>query len=233
MNSRSNFEGAANSLIGRYTELSHKAEEALSLSQKGQHEEAYEVMLDLARMSEKAALLSRKLPAHTGNPNADAQMDAVVEEACPIKMGFTRQDWFFLRMPPLAYCNEIADKEYIRGMLYPALLRYWLGKPVARIPESVIVLRHVFTWDDLANRKRDYDNVETKFVIDAVAMYLLEDDSPEQCEVFHCTTVGQEASLDLFVVPREEFSCWYDRWKTDVEIIPQFIRDTVPKCWRV
>ena len=233
MNTRSDFEGVANSLIGRYTELSRKVEEALSLSQKGQNEEAYDVMLDLARMSEKATILSRKLPAHTGNPNAGAQVDAVIEEACPIKMGFTRRDWFFLRMPPLAYGKEVADKEYIRGMLYPALLRFWLGKPVARIPDSVIVLRHVFTWDDQANRRRDYDNVETKFVIDAVAMYLLADDSPEQCEVFHCTTIGQEASLDVFVVPKDDFSYWYDNWRTDTVIIPEFLRDTVPKCWRV
>ena len=100
---KSNFEGTANSLIGRYTELSRKSEEALALFQKEQYEEAYEAMLDLARKSEKATLISRKLPTHTGNPNADAEIDTVLEEACPIQMGFIMRDWFFLRMPPLAY----------------------------------------------------------------------------------------------------------------------------------
>ena len=122
MNTRSNFEGAANSLIGRYDELSRKTEEALALFQKEQYEEAYELMLDLARKSEKATLISRKLPSHTGKPNADAEIDTVLAEACPIKMGFIMRDWFFLRMPPLAYCKDFANKEYIRGMLYPALL---------------------------------------------------------------------------------------------------------------
>ena len=233
MNTRSNFEGAANSLIGRYDELSRKTEEALALFQKEQYEEAYELMLDLARKSEKATLISRKLPSHTGKPNADAEMDTVLAEACPIKMGFIMRDWFFLRMPPLAYCKDLANKEYIRGMLYPALLRFWIGKPIARIPNSVIVLRHVFSWDDRANRKRDYDNVETKLVIDAIALYLLEDDSPEQCEVFHCTALGQEASLDVYVVPRDDFSYWYDGWKADVDSPIATLRETIPKCWQV
>ena len=233
MNTRSNFEGAANSLIGRYTELSRKTEEALALFQKERYEEAYELMLDLARKSEKATLISRKLPTHTGKPNADAEMDAVLAEASPIKMGFIMRDWFFLRMPPLAYCKELANKEYIRGMLYPALLRFWIGKPIARIPNGVIVLRHVFPWDDRANRKRDYDNVETKLVVDAIALYLLEDDSPERCEVFHCTALGQEASLDVYVVPRDEFSYWYDGWKADVDSPIATLRETVPKCWQV
>ena len=83
---KSNFEGAANSLIGRYTELSRKSEEALALFQKEQYEEAYEAMLDLARKSERATLISRKLPTHTGNPKADAEIDTVLEEACPIQM---------------------------------------------------------------------------------------------------------------------------------------------------
>lgn len=231
-NSKSNFEGAASSLIGRYTELSRKAEEALILSRKGLHEEAYAAALDLIRMSEKAAILSRKLPAHTGNPNAPAEVDTVLADACPIRMGFIHRGWFFLRMPPLAYCKETANKEYIRGMLYPALLRFFTGKPIARFPESVIVLRHVFTPEDPTNRKRDYDNVETKFVIDAVAMYLLEDDSPEQCEVFHCTALDQEASLDIYVVPQDDFAYWYNACETDVNSA-EFVRDTIPSRWKV
>ena len=230
---KSNFEGAAKSLTSRYAELSRKSEEALALFQQEQYEEAYETMLDLARKSERATLISRKLPTHTGNPKADAEIDTVLEEACPIQMGFIMRDWFFLRMPPLAYCKDFANKEYIRGMLYPALLRFWIGKPIARIPNGVIVLRHVFAWDDRANRRRDYDNVETKLVVDAITLYLLEDDSPERCEVFHCTALGQEASLDVFVVPRNEFSYWYDGWKTDTELCMKNLRGTIPKCWQV
>ncbi len=59
MNYKSDFEGAAKSLTSRYAELSRK--------------------------SEKATLLSRKLPAHTGNPDAAAAVDAVLGEACPVK----------------------------------------------------------------------------------------------------------------------------------------------------
>ena len=63
---KSNFEGAAKSLTSRYAELSRKSEEALVLFQQEQYEEAYETMLDLARKSERATLISRKLPTHTG-----------------------------------------------------------------------------------------------------------------------------------------------------------------------
>lgn len=227
---KSNFEKAANSLLGRYGELSRKTDEALELSRTGMYEEADAAMADVIRMMEKAALLCRKLPMHTGNPNAQAEVEAILADACPIKMGFIQPGWFFMRMPPLASRKDLANKEYVRGMLYPAMRRFWEGKPAIRMPESVIIYRHMYARGHAKRRKRDYDNVEVKFVTDTLAMYLLEDDSPDQCEVFQCTAVGDEDCLDVFVVPQDYFTDWYNAYKGGVEHLPP-IQDTVPSRW--
>lgn len=229
---KSNFERATSSLLGRYDELSAKTKETLELTQKGMYEEAEAAMRDVIRMTEKAALLCRKLPLHTGSPDAQAEVEEILEETCPIQMGFIQRGWFFMRLPPLASQKDLANKEYIRGMLYPAMRRFWDGKPTARMTESVIIFRHVYDFRSEEIRKRDYDNVEVKFVVDAIAMHLLKDDSPECCEVFHCTARGIEDCLDVFVVPQEYFQYWYDVYKECVLDKP-VVRDTVPSRWRV
>lgn len=229
---KSNFERAANSLLRRYDELDHKTREALELFRKGMTEEANALMGEVTRMMEKAAAISRKLPLYTGNPNAQNEVEAIIAEECPVEMGFTEEGWFLLRMPPLAICDEMASKDYIRGILYPAMRRFWAGKDIVRYPRSVIIFRHVYSRDRPERRKRDYDNVEVKFVIDTVVMYVLEDDSPGHCEQFHCTAAGAEEHTEAYVVPVEEFPDWYRR----VKLIPDDglpITDVVPEKWKI
>lgn len=229
---KSNFEKAANSLMGRYQELSRKTEETLELSRKGLIEEANALMGEVTRMMEKASAISRKLPLYTGNPNAQNEVEAIIAEECPVEMGFTEEGWFLLRMQPLAICDEMASKDYIRGILYPAMRRFWAGKDIVRYPRSVIIFRHVFNRDRPERQKRDYDNVEVKFVTDTVVIYVLEDDSPKHCEQFHCTAAGAEERTEVYVVPLDEFPDWYRK----ENLIPDDglpITDVVPEKWKI
>lgn len=50
---------------------------------------AYAMALKLAEESEKLTLLTRALPAYTGNPRALQDVDAVAAESVPIEAGFT------------------------------------------------------------------------------------------------------------------------------------------------
>ena len=229
---KSNFERAAGSLLGRYDELAARTKETLDLTRKGMYDEAEAELREVIRVTEKAALLCRKLPLHTGKPDAQAEVEEILEEVCPIRMGFIQRGWFFMRMPSLVSQKDLANKEYVRGMLYPALRRFWDGKPAARMPESVIIFRHVYDCRNEEVQKRDYDNVEVKFVVDAIAMHLLKDDSPEYCEVFHCTARGMEDCLDVFVVPQDYFQYWYEVYK-DCVLDEPVVRDTVPGRWKV
>ena len=62
---------------------------------------AYAMALKLAEESEKLTLLTRALPAYTGNPRALQDVDAVAAESVPIEAGFTIEGWFCIRLPLL------------------------------------------------------------------------------------------------------------------------------------
>ena len=54
---------------------------------------AYAMALKLAEESEKLTLLTRALPAYTGNPRALQDVEAVAAESVPIEAGFTIEGW--------------------------------------------------------------------------------------------------------------------------------------------
>ena len=49
---------------------------------------------------------------------------------------------------------------------------------------------------------------ELNAVVDALAMFLLPDDSPMRCRHYYCSIVGDEESTEVFIVPRNEFGVW-------------------------
>ena len=89
---------------------------------------AYAMALKLAEESEKLTLLTRALPAYTGNPRALQDVDAVAAESVPIEAGFTIEGWFCIRLPLLLPKKERGSASYIRGILYPALRNFYQGK---------------------------------------------------------------------------------------------------------
>lgn len=145
----------------------------------------------------------------------------------PIKMGFTPQGWFALWMEPLAATKDNASKVRIRKILTPAMRDFFAEKPVIRYPKSTIIIRHVYDRDFPISGYRDYDNVEVKFVVDLVAMYMLVDDGPLHCNVYHCCTTGNESHTEVYVLPQEEFHTWLAHDQENAF----FISDTVPEQW--
>ena len=69
---------------------------------------AYAMALKLAEESEKLTLLTRALPAYTGNPRALQDVDAVAAESVPIEAGFTIEGWFCIQLPLLLPKKERA-----------------------------------------------------------------------------------------------------------------------------
>lgn len=121
---------------------------------------AYAMALKLAEESEKLTLLTRALPAYTGNPRALQDVDAVAAESVPIEAGFTIEGWFCIRLPLLLPKKERGSASYIRGILYPALRNFFQGKAPVRYPESIMIFRHVYEKGRPERRYRDHDNIE-------------------------------------------------------------------------
>ena len=169
---------------------------------------AYAMALKLAEESEKLTLLTRALPAYTGNPRALQDVDAVAAESVPIEAGFTIEGWFCIRLPLLLPKKERGSASYVRGILYPALRNFFQGKAPVRYPESIMIFRHVYEKGRPERRYRDHDNIEINMVSDTVAMYVLTDDAPPCCDHFYCSAASTQERTEVYVVPARDFPQW-------------------------
>lgn len=169
---------------------------------------AYATALKLEEDSEKMTLLTRALPAYTGNPQAQQDVDNFVDKSVLIEVGFTAEGWFCVRLPFLLPKKERGSASYIRGILYPALRKFFCNKEPIRYPESVMIFRHVYDKDRPERRYRDHDNIEVNMVSDTVAMYVLDDDAPSCCDHFYCSAASAWERTEVYVVPAKDFTQW-------------------------
>ena len=93
---------------------------------------------------EKLALLARVLPAYTGHPKAAELTEQMLLDTVPIEMGYARRGWFLLKIPALLPKKGTGSPIYIQQYLYPALRRYFDGKPPACYRSCVLAYRHVY-----------------------------------------------------------------------------------------
>ena len=192
---------------------------------------AYVAALKLAEDSEKMTLLTRSLPAYTGNPQAPLEVDKIVENSIQTEAGFTLEGWFCVRLPILLPKKEAGSASYIRGILYPALRNFFRDKEPIRYPESVMIFRHVYDKDRPERRYRDHDNIEINMVADTIAMYVLDDDAPLYCDHFYCSASSTWERTEVYVVPAEDFT----QWLMMAHLIPDegvMLHEYVPRRFR-
>ena len=171
-------------------------------------EDAMEKSVSAARIAESVTLKTRALPAHTGHPQADAMVQKAIDEAVPVEMGFTEKGWFSLRMPILLPRKEKSSRSYLRGFLYPALEKFSHGKEKIRYRNCVLIFRHVYDRNRPEREYRDHDNIELNTVVDAIAMFFLVDDTPQECRHYYCSAAGENEMTEVYIVPRADFESW-------------------------
>lgn len=97
---------------------------------------------------------------------------------------------------------------YIQQYLYPALRRYFDGKPPACYRSCVLAYRHVYQRGRPERAYRDHDNIEVNMVTDIITLYLLPDDAPRRCAHYYCSTAGEVDCTEVYVVPASRFPEW-------------------------
>lgn len=177
----------------------------------GSEEEAMERALLLEELAEKYILRCRSLPICSGVPRSKAAVDRIIAESVPVKMGYTDQGWFCLQIPELLPKKDSGAPDYIRGYLYPAMDRFFTGKPRAIYPDCVLCYRHVYDRSRPERRWRDHDNIEINFVSDTVALHTMDDDGASVCWHFYCSAPGVEDRTEVYVVPQEEFRFFLEK----------------------
>lgn len=169
---------------------------------------AYEAALQLEEISERLVLFTRRLPAYTGCPMAEAAVENCMAANIPVEIGFTTEGWFSLRIPALLPKKSSGSADYVRSFLYPAMRRFFQTQPPVRYQNCVLIYRHVYGRDRPERRKRDHDNIEVNMVSDIVALYVMPDDGPEICSHYYCSVSGTNDRTEVYVVPKKDFPLW-------------------------
>ncbi len=174
---------------------------------------AYEKAMRLEEVSEKAVLLTRTLPAYTGRPNAEYEVEELLSKTVPVEIGFTTEGWFSIRIPALLPKKASGSADYIRSFLYPAFREFFYEKTPIRYKDCVIVFRHVYDRTRPERQMRDHDNIEVNMVSDIVAMYVLPDDNPAYCSHYYCSASASDDRTEVYVVPKKDFAQWLSNEK--------------------
>lgn len=166
-------------------------------------------MMHIAETAEKIALYARRIPPSAGNYREATPVENILRDIYPIDIGYTKEQWFCMRMPMLLPKKESkASREYLNSWLYPALSDYFRKLLVPMGRRCVIIYRHVYAPDRAKSMYRDHDNIEIKQVTDAIAMFAVVDDSPGYCNNYHCSTRGTPSRTEVYVVPMDDFPKW-------------------------
>lgn len=164
--------------------------------------------MKLEETAERLVLLTRALPAYTGAPQAWSEVEKIVSACIPVKIGFTAEGWFSLRIPALLPKKEAGSADYIRSFLYPAMRDFFQDHPPVRYSDCVLIYRHVYDRSRPERKMRDHDNIEINMVSDIVAMYVMPDDGPSVCSHYYCSAEGPEDRTEVYVVPKRDFPVW-------------------------
>lgn len=213
MKTHNTFQKALDKIDAKIQELHEQAFSVRRSYQDGNIKQAYESALRLEEVSEKTVLLTRALPAYTGNPKARLETENLIKLSIPIEIGFTKEGWFSLRIPALLPKKDAGSADYIRSSLYLAMREFFLDSQPVRYNDCVLIYRHIYARDRPERKKRDHDNIEVNMVSDIVAMYVLPDDGPSVCSHYYCSTQGQSDRTEVYVVPQCEFTGWLENEK--------------------
>lgn len=208
MKTHSTFQKALDKIDAKIQELREQAFFARQFYQEGNIKQAYESALRLEEISEKNVLLTRALPAYTGNPKAKLEIENLIKLSIPIEIGFTEEGWFSLRIPALLPKKDAGSADYIRSSLYLAMREFFSDTQPVRYEDCILIYRHIYARDRPERKKRDHDNIEVNMVSDIVAMYVMPDDGPAVCSHYYCSTQGINDRTEVYVVPQSEFISW-------------------------
>jgi len=202
------FERCLDSANRRIGKVWAALEETQTHLRRNDMEGAYAAAFEAADHAEKLTVLCRELPVYTGHPRAREMIGDATIDSFPVEIGFTAEGWFCLRLPLLLPKKNKGSPAYIGDPLYPAMQRFWQGKPPVRYPYNVTIFRHVYSRERPERRYRDHDNIELNRVLDVVALYVMADDAPLRCEHYYCSAPGSSERTEVYVVPQDEFTAW-------------------------
>ena len=166
-----------------------------------------ELSLDAARRAERIACSLRNLIYA-----ADLVPKPVLMEAAAQVHGISIKhtpDCVEITLPGLMpKRTKRINTTFLTDPLYASLESYTRQHCLPHFTQCVVCFSHVFDKSLSDRRVRDYDNLEVKQYLDAVAAWLLIDDGGLFCDVHHTTELGEADCTRMFIMDTSRFPAW-------------------------
>ena len=106
--------------------------------------------------------------------------------------------------------------EYLFDPLVAALEQHVKNHRVARFSHSTVCFVMVY-WTLSKRRIRNYDNLELKMALDAIASFLMKSDGGLLCDAYHSTELGETDCTKVFVMDSKCYPRWYSERQERLE----------------
>lgn len=150
--------------------------------------------------------------------NGQPELDELLLSQSDVRIGYTPEGWFYLRIPALLPHKEKGHSWYLTGILWAAFDRWQKGMGDERVAigrfteKCVIAYRTTYHREFPSRRFTDFDNFEYKAVTDMIAGPLLVDDGPKFLTALYlANTEGDENYTEVFLFPERQLPEFYEQ----------------------
>lgn len=157
---------------------------------------------------EKTVLLARQISCDICNEVVE-KIEKIIIDNATIKIE-KEANWIKIDLPLL-----MPKRKYnIRNTYYKAELANAVSvkKLSPEITEDIMCICFIhcyeethFTW-----RKKDHDNIDVKWIIDAINNFFLIDDGPLETALFHYSTIDTHDHTLVYLVPLKDFTTFFE-----------------------
>lgn len=193
---------------------------ALHMTDPQKYPENYEILsLDIALQAEGIACRLRNLVYET-TPIKKAEYFAKSSREHNIQIS-KHDSVLEIRLPALLPKKRQDPGKFLLDPLYYAFENYVAANENSVFSECVVYIAHIYSRDVAKRRYRDYDNVETKQLIDAIAAFFLIDDSGRFIDVHNATELGEAECTAVYLIDKNGFPAWLETHLSTVQTISQ------------
>lgn len=158
-------------------------------------------------LSERLTLDMRKMYNLDYSATFDQSRERFLEvtrEAVEVTVEVKSSDEIYITMPEICTKKKYSDR-YLRDTLSEALSKTF--KTPLMLKDRVVVFKYIYQniEDNQFNGESDYDNIETRSVINALTKFILFDDAPQYYQVFYCTEKGEKTMTTVSILTQERF----------------------------
>lgn len=184
--------------------------EAATLENDGQWHPARGKSIGLAlEQAERTVLRLRELYALDYKPDplpVRQKQLAITQDVLNITIDADDHDAIQFVIPVICTKRQFKDR-YLRDTL-DQLLEPYFPVPMM-LKKRVVVFNYYFPETSaVAHSLVDYDNIETRSILNVLTKYILYDDDPRSCQIHYCSSVGNSRKTAITVFTEGRFKDW-------------------------